>query len=49
MMFGQTGAITTTLSPGLTTAWVASIRALTPELVIASRSTPMGPSCSRVR
>jgi hypothetical protein len=40
--FGQTGATTTTLSPGETTAWAAIIRAFTPALVTASRSVPIG-------
>ncbi len=46
---GQTGVTTATLSPGSITAWAASIRALTPALVTASRSTAMGVECRSVR
>ena len=48
-MFGQAGVVTTTLSPGETTAWLTSISALTPELVIARRPTSNGRPCRRAR
>ena len=44
---GHTGVTATTSSPASTTAWQASISALTPPEVTATRSVPTGP-CRRV-
>ncbi len=49
LMFGHTGLTMTTLSPGSTRIWQASMIALIPALVTATRSAPTGFSCSRVR
>ena len=48
-MLGQAGVVTTTLSPGATTAWLTSIRALTPALVIPSRSKAIDWPCRPLR
>ena len=46
---GQIGPPTTTRSPGETTSWAASIRALTPALVMARRFSAIGAPCRSLR